>query len=906
MCEKDTAGSTALAVYLREADPALSRKYLTTGAQYLKMYSQLLGPYPYEKLYVVENFWETGYGMPSFTLLGPQVIRFPFILHSSYPHEILHNWWGNGVFVDYSRGNWCEGLTAYLADHLVQEQRGAGAEYRRNSLQRYRDYVATSKDFPLAAFRERHSAATEAVGYAKAMMVFHMARRLIGDEAFRDALADFYRRYQGRRATVDQLFQCIEERSGRSFQNFLRAWWDSPGAPRLEIRNIQVVSAKPTGYRIRGTLAQTQQERLYPLEVPVLVLSDHGTIRQRVPLEGRETALDINVQSRPLALCVDPHFDLMRTLDPRETPATLSGLFGQDSVLAVLPRQATPDAIRGYRQLIEAWQSDEHRIETAWDDQLSEWPADRSVWLLGWENRWLERWSRGAPNVVWNGDAKSMRLGSEVVPVQDRVLVAVLRHPVRADRVVGWLSVDRPAAFAGVARKLPHYGKYSYLVFEGDEPTNTLKGQWPTDDSPLVVDLRGDRAEKLPEIKEASRPLAELPPAFSGNDLHAHVAWLADPAREGRGIGTAGLDAAADYISRKMAEMGLQPAGDAGTYFQTFSVTGPDGQPVVCKNVIGILPGSNPQWKEQAIILSAHYDHLGRGWPDVRSGNEGKVHPGADDNASGVAVMLEVARVLATQQPSRTLVVIAFSAEEMGRLGSRYYVEHPVRPLKETRAVINLDSVGRLKDGALQVLGTGTAEEWVHIFRGCTYVTGVPSRTIDQDVGGSDQVSFVEQGVPAVQLFTGAHGDYHRPTDTADKVDPADLVKVASFVLEAVEYLLERPEPLTVRISDHPASGASQVPRRVSFGIIPAYDYSGPGVKVESIVKDSPAERSGVRAGDVLVEWNEAKISGLREFAELLRKAEAGETVQVRLVRGKDAVVVRVRLEQRGTNSPNN
>ena len=120
----DAAGAVEALVYLREQDDALARKYLDATAQYLEMYRQLIGPYPYGKFALVENFWETGYGMPSFTLLGPQVIRFPFILHSSYPHEILHNWWGNSVFVDYEKGNWCEGLTAYLADHLVQEQRG--------------------------------------------------------------------------------------------------------------------------------------------------------------------------------------------------------------------------------------------------------------------------------------------------------------------------------------------------------------------------------------------------------------------------------------------------------------------------------------------------------------------------------------------------------------------------------------------------------------------------------------------------------------------------------------------------------------------------------------------------------------------------------------------------------------
>ncbi|MBE0617618.1 MAG: peptidase M28, partial [Proteobacteria bacterium] len=178
------AGAVEVQVFLREPDPPLAGKYLEVGGQYLAMYSRLLGPYPYAKFALVENFWDTGYGMPSFTLLGSRIIRFPFILHSSYPHEILHNWWGNGVYVDWEQGNWCEGLTAYLADHLIQEGRGAGAEYRQSTLQKYADYAAKGRDFPLREFRARHSSATEAVGYGKGLMFYHMLRRRLGDEAF--------------------------------------------------------------------------------------------------------------------------------------------------------------------------------------------------------------------------------------------------------------------------------------------------------------------------------------------------------------------------------------------------------------------------------------------------------------------------------------------------------------------------------------------------------------------------------------------------------------------------------------------------------------------------------------------------------------------------------------------------
>ena len=221
---KDSAGKVETLVYLHEKDDALAAKYLAATAQYLEMYRTLIGPYPYGKFALVENFWETGYGMPSFTLLGPQIIRFPFIITSSYPHEILHNWWGNSVFVDYQTGNWCEGLTAYLADHLIQEQRGTGDQYRRATLQKYRDYVKASRDFPLTEFRSRESAATEAVGYGKTLMAFHMLRRRIGDARFRQVLARFYREFRGRRAAFADVRHVAEQVAGEDLSGFFDEW----------------------------------------------------------------------------------------------------------------------------------------------------------------------------------------------------------------------------------------------------------------------------------------------------------------------------------------------------------------------------------------------------------------------------------------------------------------------------------------------------------------------------------------------------------------------------------------------------------------------------------------------------------------------------------------------------------
>ena len=915
---KDSAGAIETLVYLHERDAALAGKYLAATAQYLEMYRSLVGPYPYGKFALVENFWETGYGMPTFTLLGPQVIRFPFIINSSYPHEILHNWWGNSVFVDYGTGNWCEGLTAYLADHLIQEQRGAAAEYRRSTLQKYRDYVRTGRDFPLAEFRERYSAATEAVGYGKALMGYHALRLAIGDDAFRATFARFYREFKGRRATFRDIQKTAEGVSGKPLGWLFDDLVTRPGAPVL------AVQAGPAGVRqdgarfvVDGVLRQSQPGAPFVAEVPVAVQTERGVTQATVRLEKAEQAFSVVTDSRPLALTVDPYFDVFRRLDPRETPPSIGQIFGEPEILAVLPSDAGAAALAAYRELMKGWQSDAHRITVVLDAEITALPANRAAWIVGRTNRLAASLFGGKPGL--RVDAAGVEVDGEKMPAAGHTLVATFRHPANVEKAVGWIVADPPAALPGLGRKLPHYGKYSYLGFQGDEPANIIKGQWQQSDSPLLVDLRpaGARGGKLaPLPTDARKALAELPPVFSQQALREHVEFLASPDLRGRGLGSPGLEQAARYVADRFKTFGLLPGGDSGTYFQKFTVPqGPGGGQVEAANVIGILPGSNEAMKDQSAVLGAHLDHLGTGWPDVHAGDEGKVHPGADDNASGVAVMLELARVLAAgERPPRTLLFIAFTGEEAGRLGSTHYVAHPARPLAKTEGMINVDTVGRLGTQKITALGTGTATEWQHIFRGASFVTGVDSRSVPESLESSDQVSFTGQNVPAVQIFTAAHADYHRPTDTADKIDIAGLVKVAAFVKEGLAYLAERPEPLTntIRPGGAPATGGPPSPaaapsaqppatasRRASLGTVPDFAFPGPGVRVSGVVPGSPAARAGIREGDVIVRLHGSAVGSLQEYSTLLRALSPGQTVAVVLRRGTEDVTVTVTLAER-------
>lgn len=899
---REQAGQVEAMAFLRQPDQALARKYLDATAQYIKMYRQLIGPYPYSKFALVENFWETGYGMPSFTLLGSRVIRFPFILRSSYPHEILHNWWGNGVYVDYASGNWAEGLTSYLADHLLKEQQGQGAEYRREALQKYTDYVRKGQDFPLTEFRSRHSAATQAVGYGKTMMLFHMLRQKLGDATFIKALQHLYRQYLFQVASFDEVAKTFSQVSGQPLQPFFKQWVERTGAPFLRVRNAQV---KPTGkdYLLTATIEQIQPGEGYLLELPLAVYME-GTdkvYQARISMTEKTYPLRLRLPARPLRLDVDPQFDIFRRLHRNEIPPALSQAFGAERALAILPSQAPKAVQEGYAALAQAWrQGRGEYLEITTDADLDKLPTDRTVWLFGWENRFRPL-NRALADYAYQADKDSVQVAGTELRRDQHSVVVIARHWKNPAHALAWVAADNRAAIPGLARKLPHYGKYSYLGFTGNEPENMVKGQWPVVNSPMSVLLTKNQTAIKAELAP-HKPLIELPPLIKTQRMMQDIAYLADPKMAGRGLDTSELDQAAQYIADEFQAAGLKPAGGSGSYYQTWTaqVGKPKGN-VTLRNVAGMFPGTRPELPK--LIVGAHYDHLGRGWPDVHQGDEGKIHPGADDNASGIAVMLELARILGPQwHPERTVVFVAFTAEEAGKLGSMHYVQQSgSHPGNHIMAMINLDSVGRLGTGELLVLATDSAREWAHIFRGAGFVTGVPIKTVAHDIGSSDHASFLEAGIPAVQIFTGPHADYHRPTDTIDKVDAAGLAKVAAVLKEAVEYLAFRTEPLNSRrlTGQGESSDRSGQTRQVTLGTVPDFGWAGQGVRLSGITPATPAEAAGLQSGDIIIRLNGAAIDTLADFANVLRTLKPGDSLTIEFLRNQKQQTVTAQVVAR-------
>jgi aminopeptidase YwaD len=340
---------------------------------------------------------------------------------------------------------------------------------------------------------------------------------------------------------------------------------------------------------------------------------------------------------------------------------------------------------------------------------------------------------------------------------------------------------------------------------------------------------------------------------------------------------------------------------------------------VSAHNVVAILEGADSVLKNEAIVIGAHYDHLGRGGEGSLAPKEGEVHHGADDNASGTAGLLELARIFSEQKPRRTIVFAAFSGEEEGLLGSNYYVNNPAVPLANTIAMINMDMIGRMKDKRLVIGGVGTAMEWrsmietANLMQSVTVSTAgtTPSRhnfplvvssngravvtsdtskqfviTMNEDgFGPSDHSSFYAKQIPVLFFWTGTHEDYHKPSDTADKINYNDQSRIVAVVAKIVREVDSADKRPTYAVTKSPTVGRS-TGFRVYLGTIPNYSDSNDGLMLDGVRDDSPAAKAGLQAGDRIVKLADRDIRNVYDYTYALGEMKAGEEYEVEVMRG--------------------
>ncbi|WP_078118351.1 M1 family metallopeptidase [Thiosocius teredinicola] len=494
-------GDVTLSVWLLNDDPELADRYLGIMGDYIDHYSRLIGAYPFEKFAVVENHWQTGYGMPSFTLLGSQVMRLPFIPYTSLPHEILHNWWGNGVWIDYDNGNWSEGLTAYLADHWMQERQGKSDQYRLKALQRYSNYAAENHDQPLTRFVSRHNEASQSIGYSKSLMVFHMLRRALGDDAFAAGLKRLWSQHKFTRiGFVDAVNTVIGD--DKAMQQQFAPWLMRPGAPHIGLGTVDV-EQRGSGFHV---LAQIHQRgnTAFSFDLPIAITL-HGESEARWfthHMSGDATPFEITLPAAPLRIDIDPQYDLLRYLDATEQPPALNRLFGGNSWL-ILPNDASDAMLEAWHDLARHWQQTFPGLRVTTDSTSID--AEDNRLLLGWDNRLLASatalFERDTQTLTRNG----LQIGNTTYRADDHsvVLVSTDAHGV----TTGFIGASNPTAVAALARKLTHYGSFGRLVFDAQTSQNQVRDALTSSHSTLSR-----------QLTDAAVPLLTAPRAVLGDN----------------------------------------------------------------------------------------------------------------------------------------------------------------------------------------------------------------------------------------------------------------------------------------------------------------------------------------------------------------------------------------------------
>lgn len=312
-------------------------------------------------------------------------------------------------------------------------------------------------------------------------------------------------------------------------------------------------------------------------------------------------------------------------------------------------------------------------------------------------------------------------------------------------------------------------------------------------------------------------------------------------------------------------------------------------------NILGLLEGSDPALKSEILVIGAHMDHLGLGGThSLAESKAPAIHHGADDNASGTAGVLELAAYFAKNRPKRSILFMCFSGEELGLLGSAHYVKSPTLPLAQTVAMVNMDMIGRLDQDRLIAVGSGTSPDWNPLLDKLNTEAKFSLSRSESGFGSSDQQSFYNAKIPVLFFFTGLHGDYHRPSDTADKINYDGEAKVLALVARATREIADAPArpgftQITV-VQEQPARF------KVSLGSIPAYGYEGEGVQLDGVRPGSPAEKAGMQKGDIIVKFGARTIKNVQEYTLALGDYKPGDVVEIVIKRGDQTLTVKATL----------
>ncbi len=472
-------GNIVAATYFLPENDHLAESYLTATIGHLQRYEALFGPYPFSKFAIVENFFPTGFGFASYTLIGGRVLRLPFIPRTSLGHEIAHCWWGNGVQVDYAEGNWSEALTTYCADYLYKEEASSeeGRAHRLQMLRNYASLVSKHDDLPLNRFRNRYSPATRAIGYDKGAMVFHMLRQLLGEDAFWGTLRDVYRDHLFTPITWHTFQKAFEQRSQRNLDTFFKQWLTRMGAPQVTLEGL-AATRRGREWEVTGKVVQTAP--FYEIDAEIALECPGSVQKNKIRLSGPETSFTLRSPLAPEKLVLDPDVAVFRKLAVAEIPPSINSIKGARDVVVVLADGLDPAVEKASQTLITGLGVDIDRIVREGQADAALLKAHDLI-LIGY-NGDVALGTEAGDLVIF--EPNGYIIDGEPYGAPEDVFFGVFVHPLAPQRVVALFWPLTPSYAETAARKITHYGKYSYLVFRRGQ--NRVKGVWPAIDSPLI------------------------------------------------------------------------------------------------------------------------------------------------------------------------------------------------------------------------------------------------------------------------------------------------------------------------------------------------------------------------------------------------------------------------------------
>jgi aminopeptidase N len=545
------ADGAKISTYFFPEDERYSEIFLTAAEEYLKIYSNLLGQYPYKKFDIVQNFFSSGYSFPTFTLLAPEAIRQgkEFLRPGALDHEIVHSWWGHYVSGKPGTGNWVEALTTYCTNYYYKELKigeEAARKHRQDVMQKYAVQVPSSKDYPLRQFEDKEGELDAQIGYGKGSMVFHMLRQIVGKGTFFSTLRGFAKRYGGKQAGWENIHKIFEEESGKRLDGFFSQWLDRPGGPQLKLENVSFREAAK-GYFISGEVVQ--EGEVYQLLLPIEV--DEGLQKKSFLLDvsKRRNHFSAEVPKIPLRLSLDPEAHLFRKLYPEEVTPGLNVLLEDREKILVLSDHEEKESRKVYTELARMTQEKKGGEILSVREMTEEKILNSSLMLLGesWKNPAFTKLISNLPSPIRVRDGEFFVDGNRVNEEEESLLLTT-PHPLRPGK---WVTIyfGISATALSRARYIFFYGWDSYILFRRGRPA--ARGSFPPLSS--FTSYNFFPKEDLDKIQPER--------------LRDYISYLASPELGGRLPGTSGYHKAQTYLVKQLGAMGMMPI------FQPFSIS---------------------------------------------------------------------------------------------------------------------------------------------------------------------------------------------------------------------------------------------------------------------------------------------------------------------------------------------